>query len=92
MSAKRAVEGRSRPYDALLGLYQMKLMPIKDEKTNRDAELPLAEKEDVNLNSDEESNDLLDSVRSYETQPLAERPINFVFAGVATVTGSRTCT
>ncbi|KAI8351083.1 SCA7, zinc-binding domain-containing protein [Mortierella sp. GBAus27b] len=78
MSAKRAVEGRSRPYDVLLGLYQKKPMPIKDEKANRDAELPLAEKEDVNLDSDEEFNDLLDSVRSYEPQPLAVRPMTYV--------------
>ncbi|KAF9927095.1 hypothetical protein BGZ65_006941, partial [Modicella reniformis] len=61
MSAKRAVEGRSRPYDILLGSYQKKPVPVKDEKANRDAELPLAEKEDVNLDSDEELNDLLES-------------------------------
>lgn len=29
MSAKRGVEGRSRPYDVLLGLYQKKPMPGK---------------------------------------------------------------
>ncbi|KAF9343641.1 hypothetical protein BGX34_006533 [Mortierella sp. NVP85] len=78
MSAKRGVEGRSRPYDVLLGLYQKKPVPVKDEKANRDAELPLQEKEDVNLDSDEEFNDLLESVRSYEPQPLAVRPMTYV--------------
>ncbi|KAG0370300.1 hypothetical protein BGZ54_006986 [Gamsiella multidivaricata] len=78
MSSKRAVEGRSRPYDVLLGMYQKKPVPVKDEKANRDSEVPLAEKEDVNVDSDEEYNDLLDAVRSYEPQPLATRPTTYI--------------
>ncbi|KAF8939744.1 hypothetical protein BGZ58_008832 [Dissophora ornata] len=78
MSSKRAVEGRSRPYDVLLGMYQKKPVPVKDEKANRDSEMPLAEKEDVNVDSDEEFNDLLDAVKSYEPQPLAVRPMTYV--------------
>ncbi|KAF9965760.1 hypothetical protein BGZ70_004178 [Mortierella alpina] len=77
MSSKRAVEGRSRPYDVLLGLYQKKPVPVKDEKA-KDSEMPLAEKEDVNVDSDEEFNDLLDAVKSYEPQPLAVRPTTYV--------------
>lgn len=107
MSSKRAVEGRSRPYDVLLGLYQKKPVPgtslsedryytmlrllsslltkyslhfykiVKDEKV-KDSEMPLAEKEDVNVDSDEEFNDLLDAVKSYEPQPLAVRPTTYV--------------
>ncbi|KAG0290656.1 hypothetical protein BGZ96_005902 [Linnemannia gamsii] len=78
MSSKRAVEGRSRPYDVLLGMYQKKPMPVKDEKINRDSEAPLADKEDVNVDSDEEYTDLLDAVRSYEPQPLATRPMTYM--------------
>ncbi|OAQ30117.1 SCA7-domain-containing protein [Linnemannia elongata AG-77] len=78
MSSKRAVEGRSRPYDVLLGMYQKKPMPVKDEKINRDSEAPLADKEDVNVDSDEEYTDLLDAVRSYEPQPLAARPMTYM--------------
>ncbi|KAF9092406.1 hypothetical protein BGX29_002012 [Mortierella sp. GBA35] len=78
MSSKRAVEGRSRPYDILLGLYQKKPAPVKDEKINRDSEAPLAEKEDVNVDSDEEFHDLLDAVKSYEPQPLAARPMTYM--------------
>ncbi|KAG0264001.1 hypothetical protein BG011_007561 [Mortierella polycephala] len=77
MSSKRAVEGRSRPYDVLLGMYQKKPMPVKDEKA-KDAEIPVAEKEDINMDSDEEFNDLLDAVKSYEPQPLATRPMTYV--------------
>ncbi|KAF9915725.1 hypothetical protein BX616_005540 [Lobosporangium transversale] len=78
VSSKRAVEGRSRPYDVLLGLYQKKPVPVKDEKINRDSEAPLAEKEDVNVDSDEEYGELLDAVRSYEPQPLAARPMTYL--------------
>ncbi|KAG0326901.1 hypothetical protein BGZ99_008810 [Dissophora globulifera] len=78
MSSKRAVEGRSRPYDVLLGTYQKKPLPVKDEKINRDSEMPLAEKEDVNVDSDEELNDLVDAAKSYEPQPLAMRPTTYV--------------
>ncbi|KAF9439034.1 hypothetical protein BGZ76_001010 [Entomortierella beljakovae] len=78
MSLKRAVEGRTRPYDVLLGMYQKKPLPVKDEKANRDSEIPLAEKEDVNVDSDEEFNDLLDAVKSYEPQPLATRSMTYI--------------
>ncbi|KAG0003150.1 hypothetical protein BGZ79_001570 [Entomortierella chlamydospora] len=78
MSSKRAVEGRSRPYDVLLGMYQKKPVPVKDEKANRDSEIPLAEKEDVNVDSDEEFNDLLEAVKSYEPQPLATRSTTYI--------------
>ncbi|KAF9345701.1 hypothetical protein BGX26_002861 [Mortierella sp. AD094] len=78
MSSKRAVEGRSRPYDVLLGMYQKKPVPVKDEKANRDSEIPLAEKEDVNVDSDEEFNDLLDAVKSYEPLPLATRSTTYI--------------
>ncbi|KAG0214790.1 hypothetical protein BGX28_001425 [Mortierella sp. GBA30] len=77
MSSKRAVEGRSRPYDVLLGMYQKKPVAVKDEKA-KDSDIPLAEKEDVNVDSDEEFNDLLDSVKSYEPQPLAVRPTTYI--------------
>ncbi|KAI1319000.1 hypothetical protein EDD11_005198 [Mortierella claussenii] len=78
MSSKRAVEGRSRPYDVLLSQYQKKPMPVKDEKTNRSSEVPLAEKEDVNVDSDEEYNDLLDAAKCYEPQPLAARSMTYI--------------
>ncbi|KAF9203624.1 hypothetical protein BGZ49_006215 [Haplosporangium sp. Z 27] len=78
MSSKRAVEGRTRPYDVLLGMYQKKPVPVKDEKAIRDSEIPLAEKEDVNVDSDEEFNDLLDAVKSYEPQPLATRSTTYI--------------
>ncbi|KAG0051266.1 hypothetical protein BGZ83_003900 [Gryganskiella cystojenkinii] len=79
MSSKRSVEGRSRPYDVLLQLIQKKPAPVKDEKSGRlESEVPLAEKEDVNVDSDEEFNDLLDAVKSYEPQPLASRPMTYM--------------
>ncbi|GJJ68131.1 SAGA-associated factor 73 [Entomortierella parvispora] len=79
MSSKRSVEGRSRPYDVLLSLVQKKPVSVKDEKSGRlESEAPLAEKEDVNVDSDEEFNDLLDAVKSYEPQPLASRPMTYM--------------
>ncbi|KAF9423630.1 hypothetical protein BGZ94_008215 [Podila epigama] len=79
MSSKRAVEGRSKPYDVLLGQVQKKPIPVKDEKASRLAsEMPLVEKEDQNLDSDEEFNELLDAVKSYEPLPLAVRPMTYI--------------
>ncbi|KAF9931477.1 hypothetical protein FBU30_010093 [Linnemannia zychae] len=78
MSSKRAVEGRSRPYDVLLGMYQKKPAPVKDEKINRDSEAPLADKEDINVDSDEEYAEMLDAVKSYEPQPLATRSMTYM--------------
>ncbi|KAG0326042.1 hypothetical protein BG004_003047 [Podila humilis] len=79
MSSKRAVEGRSKPYDVLLSLVQKKPAPIKDEKSGRlESEIPSADKDDANMDSDEELNELLTAVRSYEPQPLAQRPMTYV--------------
>ncbi|KAF9166246.1 hypothetical protein DFQ26_008387 [Actinomortierella ambigua] len=80
MSAKRAVQGRSQPYDVLLGFYHKKPAPVKaEDKIKRiESEAPQAEKEDVNLDSDEEFNDLLEASRSSDPQPVAMRPMSYV--------------
>ncbi|KAG0099479.1 hypothetical protein BGZ93_007476 [Podila epicladia] len=78
MSSKRAVEGRSKPYDVLLSFVQKKPAPVKDEKIRLESEMPSADKDDANMDSDEEFNELLDAVRSYEPQPLAHRPMTYV--------------
>ncbi|KAF9970433.1 hypothetical protein BGZ73_006859 [Actinomortierella ambigua] len=80
MSAKRAVQGRSQPYDVLLGFYHKKPAPVKaEDKVKRiESEAPQAEKEDVNLDSDEEFSDLLEASRSSDPLPLAMRPMSYV--------------
>lgn len=56
----------------------MHMTLVKDEKIRLESEMPTADKDDANMDSDEEFNELLDAVRSYEPQPLAQRPMTYV--------------
>ncbi|ORY06816.1 SCA7-domain-containing protein [Basidiobolus meristosporus CBS 931.73] len=84
MASKRAVVGRTQPYDILLQAYQAKNLlnkPLKKTKNGiagsgtGDGAGPV---EDRVLDSDEEVSTVLDAINYSHPRPLATRPVMFV--------------
>ncbi|KAL8738567.1 MAG: hypothetical protein Q9181_000674 [Wetmoreana brouardii] len=74
MGAKRAVPGRSLPYDMLLAQYQKKNQ-AKQQKAAMDANAPLVDDEaDANapIDSDEEKDAVMAAIARSRPQPLAQ--------------------
>ncbi|KAI4155774.1 MAG: hypothetical protein LQ341_000134 [Variospora aurantia] len=73
MGAKRAVPGRSMPYDFLLAQYQKKNQ-AKQQKAAMDANAPLADDTDahVPVDSDEEKDAVMAAIARWRPQPLAQ--------------------
>ncbi|KAH9898833.1 SCA7, zinc-binding domain-containing protein [Xylariomycetidae sp. FL2044] len=71
MGAKRAVAGRSLPYDMLLAAYQKKNQ-AKQQKAALDANAPLEDDDDANtgpVDSDEETAAVMNALRTWRPQP-----------------------
>ncbi|KAL8723037.1 MAG: hypothetical protein Q9225_000579 [Loekoesia sp. 1 TL-2023] len=73
MGAKRAVPGRSMPYDFLLAQYQKKNQ-AKQQKAAMDANAPLADDTDAHapVDSDEEKDAVMAAIARSRPQPLAQ--------------------
>ncbi|KAL8707546.1 MAG: hypothetical protein Q9220_007438 [cf. Caloplaca sp. 1 TL-2023] len=73
MGAKRAVPGRSMPYDFLLSQYQKKNQ-AKQQKAAMDANAPLADDVDANapVDSDEEKDAVMAAIARSRPQPIAQ--------------------
>jgi SAGA-associated factor 73 len=73
MGAKRAVPGRSLPYDMLLAAYQKKNQ-AKQQKAAIDANAPLEDDEEANgpVDSDEELQSVMAGVSNWNPQPLVQ--------------------
>ncbi|KAL8953561.1 MAG: hypothetical protein Q9222_000556 [Ikaeria aurantiellina] len=73
MGAKRAVPGRSMPYDFLLAQYQKKNQ-AKQQKAAMDANAPLADDVDANapVDSDEEKDAVMAAMARSRPQPIAQ--------------------
>ncbi|KUJ19596.1 SCA7-domain-containing protein [Mollisia scopiformis] len=71
MGAKRAVPGRSLPYDMLLAAYQKKNQ-AKQQKAAIDANAPLEDEEEGNgpVDSDEELTAVMHGLSNWEPQPV----------------------
>ncbi|KAK9768067.1 SAGA complex subunit Sgf73 [Basidiobolus ranarum] len=92
MASKRAVVGRTQPYDILLQAYQAKNLLNKPMKNNPSANVEVQNgvdgsgtgdglgtiAEDRVLDSDEEVNIVLEALTHSHPQPLATRPVMFV--------------
>ncbi|KAK4204446.1 hypothetical protein QBC40DRAFT_217154 [Triangularia verruculosa] len=77
MSAKRAVPGRSLPYDMLLLAYQKKNQ-AKQQKAAIDANAPLEDDDDVNaaaVDSDEETAAVMAALAHWNPQPVVPQPV-----------------
>ncbi|OIW33544.1 SCA7-domain-containing protein [Coniochaeta ligniaria NRRL 30616] len=77
MGAKRAVPGRSLPYDMLLAAYQKKNQ-AKQQKAAIDANAPLEEEDDPNgatVDSDEETAAVMAALAHWNPQPVIPQPI-----------------
>lgn len=77
MGAKRAVPGRSLPYDMLLAAYQKKNQ-AKQQKAALDATAPLedAEEEDNGpVDSDEETAAVMSALSNWRPQPVVPQPV-----------------
>ncbi|KAK4668405.1 SAGA complex subunit Sgf73 [Podospora pseudoanserina] len=77
MSAKRAVPGRSLPYDMLLLAYQKKNQ-AKQQKAAIDANAPLEDEDDVNaaaVDSDEETAAVMAALAHWNPQPVVPQPV-----------------
>ena len=77
MGAKRAVPGRSLPYDMLLAAYQKKNQ-AKQQKAAIDANAPLEEEDDVNagaVDSDEETAAVMGALANWNPQPVVPQPV-----------------
>lgn len=77
MSAKRAVPGRSLPYDMLLMAYQKKNQ-AKQQKAAIDANAPLEDEDDANagaVDSDEETAAVMAALASWNPQPVVPQPV-----------------
>lgn len=77
MGAKRAVPGRSLPYDMLLAAYQKKNQ-AKQQKAAIDANAPLEDEDDPNaatVDSDEETAAVMSSLTHWRPQPVVPQPI-----------------
>ncbi|KAL7940915.1 SGNH hydrolase-type esterase domain-containing protein [Trichoderma barbatum] len=76
MGAKRAVSGRSLPYDMLLAAYQKKNQ-AKQQKAALDANAPLEDDDDANngpVDSDEETGAVMSALAHWNPQPLIPQP------------------
>ncbi|KXX73905.1 SAGA-associated factor 73 [Madurella mycetomatis] len=77
MSAKRAVPGRSLPYDMLLMAYQKKNQ-AKQQKAAIDANAPLEDEDDANagaVDSDEETAAVMSALATWNPQPVVPQPV-----------------
>ncbi|KAI0399593.1 SCA7, zinc-binding domain-containing protein [Xylaria palmicola] len=77
MGAKRAVAGRSLPYDMLLAAYQKKNQ-AKQQKAALDANAPLEEDDDANggpVDSDEETAAVMGALARWNPQPVLPQPV-----------------
>ncbi|KAG6057523.1 hypothetical protein E4U17_001212 [Claviceps sp. LM77 group G4] len=77
MGAKRAVAGRSLPYDMLLAAYQKKNQ-AKQQKAALDANAPVEDEDEANtgpVDSDEETAAVMNSLSNWHPQPLVPQPI-----------------
>ncbi|KAK5988771.1 SAGA-associated factor 73 [Cladobotryum mycophilum] len=77
MGAKRAVAGRSLPYDMLLAAYQKKNQ-AKQQKAALDANAPLEDEDEVNngpVDSDEETGAVMSALAHWNPQPVIPQPI-----------------
>ncbi|KAI4859578.1 SCA7, zinc-binding domain-containing protein [Hypoxylon rubiginosum] len=77
MGAKRAVAGRSLPYDMLLAAYQKKNQ-AKQQKAALDANAPLEDDDDANagpVDSDEETAAVMGALSRWNPQPVLPQPI-----------------
>ncbi|RDW59482.1 hypothetical protein BP6252_12569 [Coleophoma cylindrospora] len=76
MGAKRAVPGRSLPYDMLLAAYQKKNQ-AKQQKAAIDANAPLEDEDEENgpVDSDEELNATMAGLKNWNPQPVVQ-PLN----------------
>jgi SAGA-associated factor 73 len=76
MGAKRAVVGRSLPYDMLLAAYQKKNQ-AKQQKAALDANAPLEDEDELNLgpvDSDEETAAVMSALSHWKPQPVVPQP------------------
>ncbi|KJK75430.1 hypothetical protein H634G_08793 [Metarhizium anisopliae BRIP 53293] len=77
MGAKRAVAGRSLPYDMLLAAYQKKNQ-AKQQKAALDANAPVEDEDDANngpVDSDEETGAVMSALSHWHPQPLIPQPV-----------------
>ncbi|KAK0753223.1 SCA7, zinc-binding domain-containing protein [Schizothecium vesticola] len=77
MGAKRAVPGRSLPYDMLLAAYQKKNQ-AKQQKAAIDANAPLEEEDDLNaaaVDSDEEATNVMAGLQAWRPIPVVPQPV-----------------
>ncbi|KAF3012168.1 hypothetical protein E8E14_005468 [Neopestalotiopsis sp. 37M] len=77
MGAKRAVPGRSLPYDMLLAAYQKKNQ-AKQQKAALDANAPVADEDDANaapVDSDEETAAVMGALARWNPQPVMPPPV-----------------
>ncbi|KAG9255209.1 SCA7, zinc-binding domain-containing protein [Emericellopsis atlantica] len=77
MGAKRAVPGRSLPYDMLLAAYQKKNQ-AKQQKAALDATAPLEDDDDADngpVDSDEETAAVMASLAKWRPQPVVPQPV-----------------
>ncbi|KAH6890316.1 SCA7, zinc-binding domain-containing protein [Thelonectria olida] len=77
MGAKRAVAGRSLPYDMLLAAYQKKNQ-AKQQKAALDAAAPVEDEDEANngpVDSDEETSAVMGALAQWNPQPLIPQPI-----------------
>jgi SAGA-associated factor 73 len=76
MGAKRAVVGRSLPYDMLLAAYQKKNQ-AKQQKAALDANAPIDDEEDAHggpIDSDEETAAVMGALAQWNPQPVVPQP------------------
>ncbi|KAF4984385.1 hypothetical protein FZEAL_429 [Fusarium zealandicum] len=77
MGAKRAVAGRSLPYDMLLAAYQKKNQ-AKQQKAALDANAPVEDEDDANIgpvDSDEETAAVMGALAQWKPQPVMPQPV-----------------
>ncbi|KAF9875651.1 hypothetical protein CkaCkLH20_07032 [Colletotrichum karsti] len=77
MGAKRAVAGRSLPYDMLLAAYQKKNQ-AKQQKAALDANAPLEDEDEANagpVDSDEETAAVMNALAHWNPQPVVPQPM-----------------
>lgn len=77
MSAKRAVPGRSLPYDMLLAAYQKKNQ-AKQQKAAIDANAPLEDEDEAEqgaVDSDEEAAAVMGALANWNPQPVVPQPV-----------------
>ncbi|KAL2886216.1 Cell division control protein 25 [Ceratocystis lukuohia] len=74
MGAKRAVAGRSLPYDMLLAAYQKKNQ-AKQQKAAMDANAPIEEDETGPVDPEEEFNSVMNGLSQWNPRPVVEQPV-----------------